>query len=133
MKGKTNYSKIALDNKRKPKDRIIAIHRIKNERVLYKIAMRDSNPSIRLEAVKEITKDSYLKSIARYDEKMQVRIAAVQRIKSQYLLYKIVKSKKYDGAIRSLAKRLQKDPLYIQKLKNYKLNYELYDFMYIKS
>lgn len=126
------YIKIALDNKRKQKERIIAIHQIQNQRVLYKIAIHEDNAKIRLEAVKEITNDNYLKSIARYDGKMQIRIAAVERIKDSYLLYKIAKSKKkYDYAVRRRAMELQRNTTYLKMLAEDKLSRDD-DYVYIK-
>lgn len=108
---------IALDVKRKPKERIIAINRIDNQRVLNKIATHDNDAKIRFEAVKRITKERYLKSIARYDEKMHIKIAAVERIKDSYLLYQIAKDhKKYDSAVRKRAFELQTNATYIKEL-----------------
>lgn len=116
------YIKIALNTKRKAKERIIAIHQIKEQRVLFKIVMRDDNPIIRMEAVKEITNDKYLRIIAKYDEKVYIRIAAIARIKSSYILYKIAKSNKYDYVVRRQAIERQRNPEYIEKLLKLKLD-----------
>ena len=110
------YSRIALDKTRKAKERIRAIYDIKNQRVLYKIALKDENPAIRLEATKALKVDKYLNIIARYDEKIYIRIAAVERIFSMDLLYKIAMSNKYHFVVRRKAIECQKISGYLSEI-----------------
>ena len=104
-----NYTKIAMNEKRKLKERIVAIHRIENERTLYKLATRDKLCMIRLEAVKVISKERYLKNIAKYDENATVRLNAVKKISDNAILYSIaIKDKSKTGLekVRQAARNL---------------------------
>lgn len=84
-----NYTKIAMNEKRKLKERIVAIHRIESERTLYKLATRAKSCVIRLQALNGINKKRYLENIAKYDENATVRVNAVKKISDNALLYSI--------------------------------------------
>ncbi|MDR2472027.1 MAG: hypothetical protein LBD53_00505 [Tannerella sp.] len=69
--------------------RMLAVKKLTDQKILKKVALKDSFDSVRLAAVKKITDEAVLKDVAFNDEYSYIRQAAVDKLTAQNIIIDI--------------------------------------------